>query len=589
MVKSGIQLPAIAFAVSWVLLADTSFQPTPAPTVYRTTSVDATHRTLIAGVYGAPAGKTPVGEVVDGFTLSLTASRSTLRSGDGLTFTVELRNVSNVGKSTSLSAKDASYFFNASNTNTGNVNLGIVTPHFGPPAAFKFAPRTSLYLWFRPQVANTVQEPGRYTLQAQVAFRGLTLSSNVVTVNILPRSDGKPVLNWSDPSQPSASGPTEHGVALSILTPAAANVYRVGSPIWITTAIRNATPGEIGLIFLFADSYTMEITDLRSGRRLPLAQDWADRPDAFSGSFGSRNVPKGESHFQAIRLDRLFKIATPGRYLVRATATFDVQPESATPSPPRAHVALRSNPLQIDVLPPRSPTPISTQGPQVYEAEPGQQLAGRASNGFALSLTNDGPNNTLGGPILVTVELRNISGQTQDAFFGSPTSDYHFTIVNRQTGELLEREPQATSQGDLESNPWDSRPVHSDTSLYSRFELNQLYRFAEGETYTIRVTGRPVINGQRVTLESNPVEVALATPTAPPPTLALPETSRVLSFKIQTNRPVYASGEPVLVRLAVTNLGKEPVAYNPLLSHFPNIISVVNPRNKPVPTGRGEI
>lgn len=345
----------IGLAVSCVLLAGASCQATPPPTLYRPTSVDAKLRTLIAGVYGAPAGSTPAGEVIDGFTLSLMASTPTLRSGDSLTFAVELRNVSKISSSTFLSGKDALYSFSATSANTGAVNMGVITPHFGAPSGYEFAPRTSLYLWFEPQLANTMQEPGTYTVQAQVAFRGLTLNSNAVTIQILPSSDGKPVLNWNDPSHASASGPIKSGLSLSILEPAAANVYRVGSPMWVTTEIRNTTPGEIGLLFVFPGSYRMEMMDLQSRRWLPIAKDWMDRLDAFSGSFGSENLAKERSHLQAIRLDRLFNIVTPGRYLVRAEAMFDVQDESVTPWPPRTRVALQSNALQIDVLPPRAP------------------------------------------------------------------------------------------------------------------------------------------------------------------------------------------------------------------------------------------
>ena len=102
--------------------------------------------------------------------------------------------------------------------------------------------------------------------------------------------------------------------------------------------------------------------------------------------------------------------------------------------------------------------------------------------------------------------------------------------------------------------------------------------------YTIRVTGRPIINGHRVTLQSNPVEVTLA---APPPRVALQTTNRVLSFKIQTDRPVYTAGEPVLVRLVITNLGKEPVAYDLNSPQPPCTLTIVNARNEPVLSPQG--
>ena len=202
---SGMHLRAVALGIFWLSLVGTSPQATP--TVYRPTFAETLHRTLSDGVYGAPAGTTPAGEVVDGFALSLTANRYTFRFGEGLSFAVELRNVSNVAKSTPFSAQDVLYEFMAANKNSENGTEGQATPNFGPPAGYEFAPRTSLYLWFEPQVTDTMQEPGTFTVQAQVVVDGRRLVSNTVTLNILPSSDGRPIYASSDPSRSSPSGP----------------------------------------------------------------------------------------------------------------------------------------------------------------------------------------------------------------------------------------------------------------------------------------------------------------------------------------------------------------------------------------------
>lgn len=53
-----------------------------------------------------------------------------------------------------------------------------------------------------------------------------------------------------------------------------------------------------------------------------------------------------------------------------------------------------------------------------------------------------GPTFHVGGPITVTVEPRNVSGQLRHAIFGSLHSGYQFTIRNEQSGELVPTNPQ---------------------------------------------------------------------------------------------------------------------------------------------------
>jgi hypothetical protein len=89
--------------------------------------------------------------------------------------------------------------------------------------------------------------------------------------------------------------------------------------------------------------------------------------------------------------------------------------------------------------------------------------------------------------------------------------------------------------------------------LYGNLELRPSYKFALG-TYTLRITGHPAINGNRVTLESNPVKITLVPPATPVPQLTVAAWQKVMSVRLETDRAVYTVGEAVRVRFVVTNL-----------------------------------
>ena len=72
----------------------------------------------------------------------------------------------------------------------------------------------------------------------------------------------------------------------------------------------------------------------------------------------------------------------------------------------------------------------------VYEDSSADTPAGPASHGFALSLGSGSSSALLGATLTATVELRNVSGRPQYAFFGSRGRDYGFTIVSHATCQV---------------------------------------------------------------------------------------------------------------------------------------------------------
>lgn len=575
-----------ALAVAGLLSLGASPGPVATPTTYQPDVTASAQRTLSSGVYGAPAGTSSAGLAQDGFALSLTANRYRFRMGEGLWFAVELRNVSGTAKSTPLSAKDASYTFTVTQMRSGKVVTRQGTPNFGPPVSYEFAAVTSLFLWFEPQVTDVIEEPGTYTVQAKVTAANHTLRSNLVTLEILPAPNGPPSFAYSDPSSSTAAGPPASGVALSIAKPG--TPLRIGSPMWLVIELRNLTPTYIVLKNMDPRSYRLEVANLETGRSLPLTSDWNQRIDWVSGGIGMVGIPKRQSHFGGIRIDQLFNIATPGRYTVRVSISTAVEPMSTMHPVSQLPAVLQSNSLKIDILPARAPNQAAPGNSTVYEDVTGEGPAGPASHGFALGLNADWLKTDLGAPLFIKVELRNVSGRPRGASFGSPSSDYHFQVVNKQTGAVVARAPTSTITEAANRSGAPYHHVDPDTSLYSSFWLNKLFSFTQGGTYSVRVTGHPTIDGQRVTVESNPIDVTFV---APPPRVTLPIGRRVLDYAIRADRPVYVVGQPINVRLTLTNLAGKTIGYDLNRPQPPCILIITDKQNIPIPSsqdGRGQ-
>lgn len=136
--------------------------------------------------------------------------------------------------------------------------------------------------------------------------------------------------------------------------------------------------------------------------------------------------------------------------------------------------------------------------------------SGPSSHGFVLSLQNDRPQFDLGGPIVVAMELRNISGRNQKVLLNSLNSAYTFKIKDVVTGKVvgrIESSNWGSFSGSMPLPGWD---LPARRSMYVAFRLDRLYRFTSAGTYTVQITsGHPIINGQLVPMQSNAINIVV--------------------------------------------------------------------------------
>lgn len=223
------------------------------------------------------------------------------------------------------------------------------------------------------------------------------------------------------------------------------------------------------------------------------------------------------SAYWRVRLDELYPITKPGTYSVQvSTPPMQVRTGYPWTSSSGGDATLRSNIIAIHVLSPSFS--VEQQRPSfsveqqrkagVYEDSSADAPAGPESHGFALSLASGFSSALLGAPVTVTVELRNVAGRPQYAFFGSPRRDYDFSIENHATGQVA-RNLRAASGESGASARWNSTPIFAGNSLFRSFRLDSFYRFSRIGTYTVRVEGRPTINGVPVEMQSNPLTITI--------------------------------------------------------------------------------
>ena len=184
----------------------------------------------------------------------------------------------------------------------------------------------------------------------------------------------------SDPSSGAPSGVAVGGVALSLASPPAP--YRVGSPIWIDTEVRNMTSEPIDLM-RYMSSAVVNVIDLQTGRALAPSAAWRDCLDVTS-SPNWFEIPEGQSHFGALRLDRCFQGLAPGIYSVQVMITMAAGrliTQNWCRDPDYAGIKLVDD--LAGVLPLRSPVEWQSA---IYEGPPAETTVGPVSHGFALAL-----------------------------------------------------------------------------------------------------------------------------------------------------------------------------------------------------------
>ncbi len=456
------------------------------------------------GAYGEPALHNPAGVPVAGFALSLTANRYTIQQGDPLAFTVEVRNVSGRPNATAFGLPGSQYRFTITDQSTQKTYPESYPSGFGAPAGYRFAPETSLFLWFSP-IFGIVGQAGRYTVQLQVtgANQAQQLSSNTFVITVLPKG---PLARFSDPDAPSGHGPAgapKDGLALSLTSPGSP---RFDDPIYVDLELRNASHDDraaaLGLGPLLFD---FSIVNQETGETLTRIA--AGEPDlrAVTGMLGSRGLFPGRSAYARVQLDALYKFTKPGTYSVQVTRA---PMHAGGAGNPWDTVTLQSNTITLHVLPNGSSPIAQPNAHALYEAAAAQTPTGPALHGFALSLASSIISTRVGTPLELTVELRNISGEPQYASFGSRQSDYRFTIVGRTTNVTTANRPKSFERAS-NSGTWSVTPLYPGASLYGTFRLDSLYRFTAPGTYTVKVEGRPIINGTRLTLQSNTIAITL--------------------------------------------------------------------------------
>ncbi len=153
----------------------------------------------------------------------------------------------------------------------------------------------------------------------------------------------------------------------------------------------------------------------------------------------------------------------------------------------------------------------SSASPEHYAGFSNAGPTGPAVDGFALALTSDAQPFYLGRPMIVTVELRNVSGRYQAGIFGSVNSAaYAFRIVNRITGNVVSANPDSPYGLTAGSKPKDGWPIPEGTSVYGRFRLDLLYKFQWPGVYSVQVIkGQPIAYNRRLNLRSNAITITI--------------------------------------------------------------------------------
>lgn len=150
--------------------------------------------------------------------------------------------------------------------------------------------------------------------------------------------------------------------------------------------------------------------------------------------------------------------------------------------------------------------------PGRYKAPSGHSETGPVAYGFALSLTSDQSATRLGQPIWVTLEIRNVANKMQYAStLARGDGTYQFSIVDRETHRAALVNQHSLFGLDVIGGPLPGRPVPANTSVYLRFDLNEMYRVTNAGKYTVRLErSRLKINGRWYAMPpSNEIQVTI--------------------------------------------------------------------------------
>jgi hypothetical protein len=208
-------------------------------------------------------------------------------------------------------------------------------------------------------------------------------------------------------------------------------------------------------------------------------------------------------------------------------------------------------------------TPCEARGSTgIYVAPSSSWPTGAVLDGFALSLTPSKLTVHLGDPLWVTLELRNVSGKMQRIYYNVmlgktstiSSTGYSFTIVDRKTARYVPTDPETSTDV-----PVTMHQLAPNTSVYLRYRLDTSYQFRTPGAYSAIINNMVSSNeGEnyfvRATLQSNPIAITVLPRRGTAQASPLPIETPAVAVNLETDRPAYALGEPIFVRLSVRNI-----------------------------------
>lgn len=296
------------------------------------------------------SGTSLAGPAMGGFSLSLTPSRYRVPLDGQIEFAFELRNASDVKRSAPAADTGSPYWMRLTNRETGNGAVLNFTLQRGASQDYQFAPGTSQYVWLSSDVMRYFPEPGTYEVQIGAgqprdATQPKTLRSNVLTITILPRTDGMPAFAFKDPSGLGPTGSPHGGLALGLEPTRSA--YHAREPMWVVVELRDvADRVRSGTRYVLPDTVSLSVVNKATGATVARKTVRAS-PNNVSSAGGAFILTAFSSAYSALRLDSLYQLDEPGTYVVRLSGLHVRSNDGGVP------VTLSSNAIEVRVLSPR--------------------------------------------------------------------------------------------------------------------------------------------------------------------------------------------------------------------------------------------